>query len=112
MSLKKAKNSKGDPFNRALMLFLKWGPAQCIDVRLRIAQALPKLTHTEVTRLLLEFESLRSASCRIVEDQVEKHQAEEDGRSLVAALDKRLSAENASLLYHQARYSAWRDGYR
>ena len=58
-----------------------------------------------------EADALISAACRIAEEQVEKHQTEEEGRSRVAALDPRVSAENATLLYAQGRYSAWRDGY-
>ena len=100
-----------DAFNRALGVFLEWGPAQQEDLKLRIAKAVSTLTRPQVKKLIAEFDSLRSAACRIVEEQVEKHQAEEDGRRRVAELDDRLSAENASLLYHQARYSAWRDGF-
>jgi hypothetical protein len=100
-----------DAFNAALAVFLKWGPAQATPVRERIAKAAPGLRPAEIKKLLSEFDALRSAACRIVEEQVEKHQAEEDGRNRVASLDARISAENASLLYHEARYSAWRDGY-
>ena len=105
------KSPKGDPFNRALGLYLEWGPAQATPVRERIAKALPGLRPAEIKKLLAEFSGLVSASCRIVEEQVEKHQAEEDGRNRVASLDARISPENATLLYQQARYSAWRDGY-
>ena len=101
-----------DPFNRALGVFLEWGPQQQVDIRERIAKAVPGLQPAEIKKLLSEFATLRSAACRIVEQQVEKHQAEEDGRSLVAGLDPRISEANSSLLYQQARYSAWRDGYR
>jgi|RhiMethySRZTD1v2_1073278.scaffolds.fasta_scaffold22558_2 hypothetical protein len=111
-TLNMAEQRKVDSFNRALGMFLKWGPEQQVDIRERIAKAVPGLQPAEIRALLSEFEALRSAACRIVEAQVEKHQAEEDGRSLVAALDARMSATNASLLYHEARYSAWRDGYR
>ena len=107
-----AKPTKVDVFNRGLGVFLKWGPAQMIDARERIARAAPGLTGPQVRKLVAEFERLQSAACRIVEEQVEKHQTEEDGRRRVAELDERISAENASLLYHQARYSAWRDGFR
>jgi hypothetical protein len=96
----------------ALGVFLEWGPGQNIDLHKRLAKAIPRLTPSEMKKLVAQFEKLRSASSRIVEEQVEKHQAEEDGRSRVAALDNRMSAVNASLLYQQARYSAWRDGYR
>ena len=102
---------KADAFNIALGVFLEWGPAQQDDIRDRISKAVPGLARTELKKLLAEFANLRSAACRIVEDQVEKHQTEEDGRRQVAELDARISAENASLLYHQARYSAWRDGF-
>ena len=98
-------------FNRALGAFLEWGPAQQEDLKLRIARVVSTLTRPQIKKLIEEFDSLRSDACRIVEEQVEKHQAEEDGRRRVAELDYRLSAENASLLYHQARYSAWRDGF-
>ena len=107
-----ARRQKADPFNLALAVFLEWGPAQQTNIRERLAKALPRLTRTELKKLIAEFETLQSAACRIVEEQVEKHQTEDDGRSRVSALDPRISAENASLLYHQARYSAWRDGYR
>jgi hypothetical protein len=93
-------------------VFLEWGPAQAIDVRERISKAVPGLSRTEIEKLLVEFSNLQSAACRIVEEQVEKHRTEEDGRRQVAELDERLSAKNASLLYHQARYSGWRDGFR
>jgi len=106
-----AKPRKVDVFNRGLGVFLEWGPAQGGDLRDRIRKA-SGLTGSEVGKLIAEFERLRSAACRIVEEQVEKHQVEEDGRRRVAELDERISAENASLLYHQARYSAWRDGFR
>lgn len=106
-----AKRRNVDAFNRALGVFLEWGPAQQSDVRERIAKAVPRLSHTEVGKLLAEFGSLRSAACRIAEEQVEKYQTEEDGRKRVAELDERISAENASVLYQQARYSAWRDGF-
>jgi hypothetical protein len=101
-----------EPFNRALGEFLKWGPAQNTDLRKRIAKALPRLRPADMKKLISEFDALRSAACRIVEEQVEKHQTEEDGRRRVAELDARISGVNASLLYHEARYSAWRDGYR
>ena len=107
-----AKAPKVDVFNRGLGMFLEWGPAQGIDLRDRIARVASGLTGREIGKLVAEFERLRSAACRIVEEQVEKHQAEEDGRRRVAELDERISAKNASLLYHQARYSAWRDGFR
>lgn len=107
-----AKRRKVDPFNRGLGVFLEWGPEQQVDIRERIAKAIPGLQPAEIRKLLSEFATLRSAACRIVEEQVEKHQAEEDGRSLVAGLDPRISEANASLLYQHARYSAWRDGYR
>ena len=107
-----AQHPKSDRFNLALGVFLRWGPEQCIDLHTRLAKADPNLTPPEMKKLVAQFEELVSASCRIVEEQVEKHQTEEDGRSRVAALDNRMSAVNASLLYHQARYSAWRDGYR
>jgi hypothetical protein len=106
------KQRRVDPFNRALAVFLEWGPQQSIDVRKRIAKAVPGLRPAEIKRLLSEFGALRSAACRIVEEQVERHQSEEDGRSRVAGLDPRISPANASSLYHEARYSAWRDGYR
>src|SRR4030095_1866698 len=96
-----------DPFNRALGIFMEWGPAQATPVRERIAKAIPELRPREVRKILYEFDALVSASCRIGEEQVERHQAEEDGRNRVAALDPRVSAANATLLYHQARYSAW-----
>jgi hypothetical protein len=100
-----------DPFNRALGIFLEWGPAQATPVRERIAKALPELRPAEIKSLLSEFAALVSASCRIVEEQVEKHQTEEDGRNRVASVDARVSPANATLLYQQARYSAWRDGF-
>ncbi|HET9215513.1 MAG TPA: hypothetical protein VFR18_00960 [Terriglobia bacterium] len=102
---------KTDAFNLALGVFLEWGPVQQDDIRDRISQVVPGLTRTELKKLLAEFASLRSAARRIVEEQVEKHRTEEDGRRQVAELDSRISVENASLLYHQARYSAWRDGF-
>lgn len=107
-----AKDRNSDVFNRALAAFLKWGPAQRLDPCTRIAKASPGLSRPEVEKLVKEFESLRSAACRIVEEQVEKHDSEENGRNRVSTLDDRLSSENASLLYQQARYSAWRDGFR
>ena len=106
------KPRSADPFNRALGVFLEWGPAQQTDVRVRIAKAVRGLRPAEIKKLLAEFDTLVSAACRIVEEEVEKHQGEDVGRSRVAALDPRISPVNASLLYHQARYSAWRDGYR
>jgi hypothetical protein len=107
-----AKTREADPFNRALGTFLEWGPARAINVRVRIAKALPELRPAEIKKLISEFDALISAACRIAEEQVEKHQTEEEGRSRVAALDPRVSAENVTLLYVQERYSAWRDGYR
>ena len=107
-----ANRRNADPFNRALEVFLEWGPAQQSDVRERIAKAVPRLNRAELRKFVAEFTSLRSAACRIVEEQVETHRAEEDGRRRVAELDERISAENVSVLYQQARYSAWRDGFR
>jgi hypothetical protein len=101
-----------DPFNRALGIFLEWGPAQSIDVRVRIKKALPALRPAEIKKLEAEFWELVSAACRIVEEMVERHQSEDDGRRRVAEIDARVSSENAAVLYNQARYSAWRDGYR
>ena len=106
------KPTKVDVFNRGLGVFLEWGPAQMVNLRERIAKAVPGLTSPEIKKLIAEFERLQSTACRIVEEQMEKHQAEEDGRRRVAELDERMSAKNASLLYHEARYSAWRDGFR
>jgi hypothetical protein len=88
-----AKPTKVDVFNRGLGVFLEWGPAQMVNLRDRIATAAPGLTGHEVGKLVAEFERLRSAACRIVEEQVEKHQAEEDGRRRVAELDERMSAK-------------------
>lgn len=107
-----AKPPKVDAFNRGLAVFLEWGPAQEGDLRDRITKATSGLTRPAVGKLVAEFVRLRSAACRIVEEQVEKHRTEEDGRRQVAELDERISAENATLLYQQARYSAWRDGFR
>jgi predicted DsbA family dithiol-disulfide isomerase len=95
-----------------LGIFLEWGPARSIDVRVRIKKALPALRPAEIKKLEAEFWELMSAACRIVEENVERHQSEDDARIKVAALDPRVSPENASNLYSQARYSAWRDGYR
>src|SRR5262245_56933864 len=106
------KTRKADPFNRALGVFLEWGPAMATPVPERIKKAVPGLRPAEIKTLISEFWTLRSTACRIVEEQVEKHQTEEEGRDRVAAMDPRVSAENATLLYQQARYSAWRDGYR
>jgi hypothetical protein len=106
------KTRKADPFNRALGVFLEWGPAMATPAPERIAKAVPGLRPAEIKKLVSEFWTLVSTACRIVEEQVEKHQTEEDGRGRVAAMDPRVSAENATLLYQQARYSAWRDGYR
>jgi hypothetical protein len=106
------KTRKADPFNRALGVFLKWGPAMATPAPERIAKAVPGLRPAEIKKLISEFWTLTSAACRIVEEQVEKHQTEEEGRDRVATMDPRVSAENATLLYQQARYSAWRDGYR
>jgi|SRR5687768_11745983 len=106
-----ARQRSVDAFNRALRVFLEWGPAQAVDIRVRLAKAVPGMKPAEVKELLLEFDALRSAACRIVETQVEKHQTEEDGRRLVAELNPQMSPENAATLYFEARYSAWRDGF-
>jgi hypothetical protein len=42
---------------------------------------------------------------------LEQKLGEEIGRRRVAEIDPRLSADNAAMLFTQARVSAWRDGY-
>ena len=106
-----AKQRREDAFNRALKVFLEWGPAQAVDIHERLAKAVPGLKPAQVRKLLGQFDALRWAACRIVETQVEKHQTEEDGRRLVAELNPQMSPENAATLYFEARYSAWRDGF-
>jgi hypothetical protein len=99
-----------DVFNRALAIKLQWGPETAIDVRVRIARALPGLGPRRIGALLKDFGAIISSAYAVVYDQLERRQSEGDGRRAVAALDPRLSADNAATLYQQARYSAWRDG--
>jgi len=106
------KPRKADTFNTAFAVYLEWGPATETPLRERIAKAIPGLRPAEIKKLIAEFDGLLSAACRTVEEKVERHQAEDDMRRSVADLDPRISAENASVLYNQARYSAWRDGFR
>jgi len=106
------KPRKADTFNKAFAIYLEWGPATVTPARERIAKAIPELRPAEIKKLVLEFNALLNAACRAVEEQVERHKTEDDGRLEVANLDARLSSDNAATLYNQARYSAWRDGFR
>jgi hypothetical protein len=106
-----ARNAEAvEVFNRGLAIQLEWGPEMARDVRVRIAEAIPGLGPRRIDALVKEFGPIISQAHRVVYEQVEKHQTEDDGRRAVAAIDRRLSADNVATLYTQARYSAWRDG--
>ena len=101
-----------DPFNRALAVFLEWGPAMAIPVEQRIKKVLPDVTTKEIGELVKRFIEIKFASSAIVIDQLERKESEEEGRRRVAAIDSRISVDNAAMLYTQSRVSAWRDGYQ
>lgn len=107
-----AKRKESDPFNRALAVFLEWGPAMSIPVEQRLAKVLPRATKAQIAAMVKEFSNLQFSASSIVIDQLEQKQSEEQGRSRVAALDPRLSPDNAATLYTQSRVYAWRDGYQ
>ena len=107
-----AKRRPSDPFNRALAVFLEWGPAMDIPVEKRIAKVLPRATKSQIAAMIKEFTNLQFSASAIVIDQLERKQSEDQGRSRVAELDPRLSPENSATLYTQSRIHAWRDGYQ
>src|SRR6476469_4615435 len=104
-----AKRKAIDPFNRALTVFLKWGPSMSIPAEQRLAKVLPRATKKQIADIINTFTDLQYSASSIVIDQLEKKESEEQGRSRVAALDPRLSPDNAATLYTQSRISAWRD---
>jgi hypothetical protein len=106
------KRKTTDPFNRALATFLEWGPAMEIPVEQRLKKVLPRATKKQISDLIKTFTGLQFSASSIVIDQLERKATEEDGRSRVAALDPRLSPDNAATLYSQSRIYAWRDGYK
>jgi len=101
-----------DPFNRALAVFLEWGPAMSVPVEQRIKKVLPRATKKEIGEMVKRVTEIQFAASAIVIDQLERKALEEEGRNQVAAIDARLSSENAATLYTQSRISAWRDGYQ
>jgi hypothetical protein len=69
------------------------------------------MTKAAMTKLIAEYTAIRSAASACVIDQLERHQSEAAGRDAIAAIDPRVSPDNASMLYTQARVWAARDGY-
>ena len=101
-----------DPFNRALKVFLEWGPAREVPVEERIRKVMGRATKKEIGELIKRFTEIQFAASAAVVDQLERKASKEDGRERVAAIEPRMSAENAATLYTQCRVSAWRDGYQ
>jgi hypothetical protein len=97
-------------FNRGLAVYIEWGPARAIPIEQRLTKVLGNLSPKAMKDLIAEYGQIQSTACAIVNDQVERHQTEDIGRSGVAAIDPRLSSDNAAALYTQARVWAARDG--
>jgi hypothetical protein len=102
---------KPDDLNLGLEIFLEWGPALAIPVAKRLKAALPNLSDEAIAKLIGEYGDIRSKAGAIVIDQLESKRTESESRSRVAAIDPRVSDGNSSMLYTQARVTAWRDGY-
>ncbi len=100
-----------DQFNLGLEEFLRWGPTMSIPIEQRLEKLLPDHAAAQRSKLIKEYAEIRSSASAIVIDQLESKQAEAQGRQRVAEIDPRISPDNAAMLYTQARYSAWRDGY-
>ena len=103
--------SENDRWNAGLLAYIEWGPQRSKPDEQRVAEAMPGVSSAQIAELVEEFGRIDSAAHRIVIEMLEQKLGEEIGRRRVAEIDPRLSADNAAMLFTQARVSAWRDGY-
>ena len=99
-----------EELNLALAAFLIWGPAMAIPTEQRMITAVPRLTTATAVALAARFQKFSSGASAIVSDGLRTKVDESTMRARVAALDPQLSADNAAMLFTQARVGAWRDG--